>query len=106
MNFWMNFDRICRERGTTPTTVVKALGLSTSKLSLWKGGSLPKQDVLVALAKYLDCQVMDFFAEDESVHEPTDDDESDILRIYRMMPREEKHKFMARMYAYYEELTK
>lgn len=64
MSFWENFERICKERGTTPTAVVKnGLGLSASKVTMWKNGSLPKEDVLKELAKTLSCNVSDFFAD-------------------------------------------
>ncbi len=65
MDFGENFKRICKERNTSPSAVVKKLGYSTSKVTAWYHGSLPKQDILVKLAKELDCDVMDFF-QDES----------------------------------------
>ena len=107
--FWENFEAICHDRGTNPSRVLKELNVSPSKLTLWKGGSLPKQEMLVTLANKLGCSVMDFFSDDLVIHtppDPEDEDEADILKIYRLMPREEKHKFMARLYAYYEELKK
>lgn len=66
MDFGENFKRICKERNTSPSAVVKKLGYSTSKVTAWYHGSLPKQDVLVQLAKELDCDVMDFFQDESS----------------------------------------
>ena len=65
MDFATNLKRICTERGTSPTALLKSMGVATSKVALWNGGSLPKQETLVRLAKELDCSVMDFFADDD-----------------------------------------
>lgn len=104
MDFATNLNRICREKGTTPTAVCKELGVSTSKVNLWNGGSLPKQEMLVRLAKHLSCSVMDFFADEEDLQPSTDnamdDDEKDIIRVYRMLDRKSKHEFMASVYEY------
>ena len=89
MDFAENLKRICDEKGTTPTALCKELGLSTSKVSAWYGGSLPKQDVMVKLAKKLDCSVMDFFYDGEDdtqllievMPKRKDEDLEDILRI-------------------------
>lgn len=103
--FKENFNRICREKGTTPTALCKKLGESTSKVSAWNNGSLPKEEMMLRLAQELGCSVMDFFADDEyensnSVIEPADDDEFDILRIYRRLDRRAKHEFMAMVYEF------
>lgn len=103
MDFATNFNRICREKGTTPTNVCKELGLSTSKVNMWNNGSLPKQEMLLTLAKHLGCSVMDFFADEEDLRkkaEPENDDEFDILRVYRMLDRRAKHEFMAMVYEF------
>jgi hypothetical protein len=79
------------------------MGLSTSKVSRWNDGSLPKQDLLVRLAKELDCSVMDFFADEEDLVktvQPADEDEEDILRIYRSLSRRNKHEFMSMVYEF------
>ena len=92
MNFADNLKRICQLKGTNPTTLCKELGLSTSKVSAWYNGSLPKQDIMVQLAQKLECSVMDFFARDE--------DEEDILRVYRSLSRRNKHEFMSMVYEF------
>ena len=98
MSFQDNLNRICKERGTTLTALVKSMGLSTSKVSRWNEGSLPKQDMLVRLANELNCSVADFF-KDESVDIPRiDADEADMLRVYRGLSRRDKHEFMATVY--------
>lgn len=105
MTFAENLKRICELRGTTPTTLCKELGLSTSKVSAWYGGSLPKQEVMLQLAQKLDCSVMDFFSDNEEYPE-LNDDEKDIIDIFRKMDRKSKHELMARLYAYQELFNK
>ena len=103
MDFATNFKRICTEKGTNPTAVCKELGVSTSKVNLWNNGSLPKQEMLVKLARHLGCSVMDFFADEEDLRkkaEPENDDEFDILRVYRMLDRRAKHECMAMVYEF------
>lgn len=64
--------------------------------------------MMVRLAEHLGCSVMDFFW-DESDElrlaqaqcaevEPKNEDEADILRIYRSLSRQDKHSFMAMIY--------
>lgn len=103
MDFATNFKRICQEKGTNPTRVCIDLGLSTSKVNLWNNGSLPKQEMLVTLAKHLDCSVMDFFADEDSLNGdflPNDGDELDLIRIYRALDRRKKHEFMMMAYEF------
>ena len=52
------------------------------------------------MAQALNCSVMDFFADEEDLPEtkPANEDEEDILRIYRSLPRRAKHEFMAMVY--------
>jgi transcriptional regulator with XRE-family HTH domain len=111
MDFADNFNRICKERGTTPTRLLKEMKITTSKVTAWNNGSLPKQDMLIKLAQALDCSVMDFFADDEVTHTPImvstpnvefalDEDEMDIIRLYRSLPRKTQHAFMVAAYNY------
>lgn len=109
MDFATNFKRICHERGTTPTRVCLDLGLSSSKVNLWNKGSVPKGDVMVRLAQKLECSVMDFFADENDliskVEFALDEDEKDIIKLYRKLSRKEKHEFMSKIYWYEEKLT-
>lgn len=105
MDFATNFKRICHENGTSPTAVCLKLGLSSSKVNAWNKGSVPKQPVMVMLAKELGCTVMDFFADDVSkVEFALDDDEKDIIRLFRMLSRKQKHEFMSKAYSFEKQL--
>lgn len=101
MTFAENINRICVERGTSLTTVVKAVKGSSSFATAINRGSLPKESEMVAMAKYLGCSVMDFFEDDgDTPARPANDDEEDVLRIYRELPRREKHEFMSMAYEF------
>ena len=151
MTFKENVNRICKENNTNLTTVMKNLGVSPSKVTSINNGFLPKEDMMVKMAKELNCSVMDFFVDDpesnkyysvtftnldngeerrisrnarrylESMSKqkaPTflnqnlepcvldsslNEDEQDVINIFREMPRSEKHKLLAQLYTYREE---
>lgn len=104
MDFATNFRRICSEKGTSPTRVCLDLGLSSSKVNLWNKGGIPKKDILIKLADKLECSVMDFFADEKDlvskVEFALDEDERDIIRLFRTLDRKQKHEFMAKAYAW------
>lgn len=107
MTFVENFKRLCDEKGVSPTRVCVDLGLSTNKVSLWNKGGIPKGDVLIKLAKYFEVSVMDFFADEvalQKVEFALDDDERDIIRLFRMLDRKQKHEFMSAAYRFEETL--
>ena len=103
MDFATNFKRLCEERGTSPTRVCLDIGLSSSKVNLWNKGSVPKGDVLVKLAEKLECNIMEFFDDGTGKYATEfalDEDERDIIRLYRTLDRKTKHEFMAQAYLY------
>lgn len=103
MTFKENINHICAERGTNLTAVItKVKGSSSMTTAINKKGSIPKETDLIALAKELDCSVMDFFADEEDIPpvKPRDEDEEDILRIYRGLSRRAKHEFMSMVYEF------
>lgn len=102
--FAENINRICSERGTNLTAVVKEVkGHSSFVSAINKKGSLPKEHELIEMARILECKVADFFDETQEqriAREPQNDDEADILRIYRSLERRTKHEFMAMVYSF------
>ena len=104
MKFHENLKRICDERGTTPTALLRSMGVATSKVTMWNNGSLPKEEMMVRLAQELNCSVMDFFADEEDIAEKNrmdnvlDEDEKEIIRIFRLLGRRERHEFMSTVY--------
>lgn len=51
--FYEQFKKLCEQKGTTPTAFVRdILKISTSKVTAWKNGSIPKIGILQDIAKY------------------------------------------------------
>lgn len=50
--FWKNFEKLCTDRGRSPTAVVQELGLSSSAVTAWSRGSVPRNSTLGKIAKY------------------------------------------------------
>lgn len=60
--FYDNFDKLCNKIGTSPTNFTKnVLGLSTSKVTAWKNGSIPKYEILQKIADVFNVSVGDLF---------------------------------------------
>ena len=102
MTFAENINRICAEKGTNLTAIVKAVkGSSSFATAINTKGSIPKESEMLEMARLLGCSVMDFFADEEDIPHsaaPADEDEEDILRIYRGLSRRAKHEFMSMVY--------
>ena len=66
--FYDNFERICSERGTSPSGCLVALGKSRSLASAWKRlGTIPRPRDLKAIAEYLHCDIKDLFKNKEGL---------------------------------------
>lgn len=116
MTFAENINRICAEKGTNLTAIVKAVkGSSAFVTAINAKGSLPKESEMLEMAKLLGCSVMDFFADEEDLPETktanenredlpriktANEDEEDLLRIYRGLSRRAKHEFMSMIYEF------
>lgn len=60
--FYEQLEILCKEIGTTPTNfTVNVLKLSSSKVTAWKGGSIPKYEILQQIAKYFHVTIGELF---------------------------------------------
>lgn len=50
--FFERLKKLCLDRNTTPTSLCKALGLSTSMPTNWKSGRIPSGTTLLKIANY------------------------------------------------------
>ena len=51
--FYDQFYILCKKQGTTPTEfTTKILKLSSSKVTAWKKGSIPKYEILQSISEY------------------------------------------------------
>lgn len=51
------FKTRCKEKGYSPSSLVAALGLSTSNITNWKNGGNPSYEILVKISQELECSV-------------------------------------------------
>lgn len=76
----MFFDRLmelCTENGTTVTALLKSLNISPSKSTAWKYGSMPKANIITALANHFNVST-DFILGNSDIKK-TATDEGDSL---------------------------
>lgn len=65
--FKKNFIKICNLKGTLPTVVCKAIGLSPSAFSQWSETTVPRESTLYKIADYLGVTVEQLLADDPVV---------------------------------------
>lgn len=92
--FYDNFKAICNSKGTSPTAVCKAIGLSNATATKWKSGAHPRADILARLADHLGVSVSDLLVDADSAPKldlsrnatPLTADEQSLLDAYRTDP--------------------
>ena len=71
--FWENLVRLCNQKGTTPTALVKEIGLATGNVTKWKSGSVPRSTTVTQIADYLGVTVESLLDKQDQI--TTEDDE-------------------------------
>ena len=61
--FWNNLVNLCNQRNTTPTAVVKALGIAIGSVTKWKSGVIPRDTTLRKIADYFNVPVESLLSE-------------------------------------------
>lgn len=69
--FYERFSTLCSERNLTVTTVLKELGLSPSKGTQWKSGTMPSSKNLTKIANYFDVSIDYLLGNDDIKKRPT-----------------------------------
>lgn len=95
MAFYERLREICKEKGTTVTNMLSKLGISTGSTGNWKKGQLPKGDILIKIADYLDTSV-DYILLGEYRSDITND-EKKLVELYRITPERAKYKVICDM---------
>ena len=62
--FKKKFEKLCSDRGVSPTAVCVAIGLSNATYSCWTNESMPRKTTLLKLAEYFGVPV-EYFTTDE-----------------------------------------
>lgn len=100
--FYDNFDKLCKEKNTSPSAVCIKIGLSKTTSSYWKtSGRIPKRETLEKIAEYLGCSVDYLLGREESTrdmvyeHSYADDDASvkeELMELLGFDEKKEEHK--------------
>lgn len=88
--FYDNFNEVCKQKGTTITGVLKALGKSTGSTGTWRDGKFPKLDTVMEMAEYLEVS-LDELVYGRTQHNELSDSEREWLDIIAHIP-EDKQK--------------
>ncbi|MBO7170108.1 MAG: hypothetical protein J6W28_02910 [Clostridia bacterium] len=102
--FFEIFKNLCSTNQTTPTTVVKELGLSSSSATSWKQGKVPHHGTLIKIADYFDVSV-DYLLGNTPIpkkEKPTAENgepllskkEESVLELFRQVPESEQGSVM------------
>ena len=54
---YVKFDTLCKNNGTTPSKLVRKLGLSKGNTTSWRNGGNPSVEILIKLSDELNCTV-------------------------------------------------
>lgn len=88
--FYDRLQMLCKEQGTSVSAMLKELGLSTGSTGNWKKGQLPKGDVLLKIANYLQTSI-DFIVTG-SFRSNLTQEEQYLLTLYRSIPERAQYK--------------
>ena len=97
--FYKQFEILCNKIGTTPTRFTKEiLGLSSSKITAWKNGSIPKYEILQAIANYFNVTVGYLFDGDKKISSSSEltENEQELLSIFAKLTPEQQLKLIGR----------
>ena len=93
-----NIQRICRERGTTPTVAASESGAGKNMVSaMKKHGALPSIEKMSLLASYLGVTTSELLGEEKEptpVADPSPAGLSELVRIYRSLNDEGQEKLL------------
>ena len=99
--FFDQLKRLCTQRGTTPTALVRKVGFSTATVTSWKNGASPKLDMVERLAEALQVPVS---ALCESQPEPTSPapsfsaEEMELVEVYRKLDNSGQRRLFGKAY--------
>lgn len=103
--FYEQFEILCKEMGTTPTNfTVNVLKLSSSKVTAWKGGSIPKYEILQQIAKYFHVTIGELF-DGKRKNSPSEltENEQKMLSIFSVLTPTQQGELIGRAEAWAEQ---
>ncbi len=96
--FYDNLKAICTEKGLKITPVVLECGGTRGMLGGWKNGAAPNSDIIMKLSERLNVptDVLLFGKDSRDIIIATDEDEQQMLRLFRSLPDREQIKLIGR----------
>lgn len=88
--FYDNFMEACREKGTTVTSVLKALGKSTGSTGNWSAGKFPRLDIVMEMAEYLGISLDELVYGRSGVLPELSESDQEWLNIISKIPAEKQ----------------
>ncbi len=103
--FYEQLEILCKEIGTTPTNfTVNVLKLSSSKVTAWKGGSIPKYEILQQIAKYFHVTIGELFdGKRKSSPSELTENEQIMLDVFAKLTPEQQNRLIGRAEAWAEQ---
>lgn len=93
--FYAQFEKLCIQNGFSPTLFVKdTLKLSTSKVTAWKNGSIPKYGTLKTIADYFGVTVGYLF--DGTSGFDLSESEKELLDCFRQLSPVQQGRLLER----------
>ncbi len=90
--FYDTFINLCNQKGVKPTPLVVGMGLSSSNVSQWKKGSVPRPEVLKRFSDYFGVSVEYLLTgKEDKKEQPTPESELNeelISRLISLTPEE------------------
>ena len=96
--FYDNLKAICTEKGLKISPVVLECGGTRGMLGGWKNGAAPNSDIIMKLSERLNVptDVLLFGKDSRDIIIATDEDEQQMLRLFRSLPDKEQIKLLGR----------
>ena len=98
--FFEQFNKLCINENTTPTKfVTEILHLSSSKVTAWKNGSIPKYEILDLIANHFNVTVGYLFDGDQInlPKENLSENEFEMLEIFQKFNNREQIKLIGKL---------
>lgn len=91
------FTLLCNEIGTTPTRfTTEILKLSSSKVTAWKNGSIPKYEILQSIADYFNVTVGFLFDGKEIRSSELTENEAAIVAVFKNLTETQQGELIGR----------
>lgn len=97
--FYKIFTKLCNDSGSSPTETLKKMGLSTSKLTAWKNGSIPSGTILLLISEFFNVSV-DYLLTGKEKNSSTDnlsENEQEMLDVFSKFNDREQIKLIGKL---------